>query len=264
MKRILKHAAAALTAGALSIGTAHAVLITQFSYYNEAGFSSWVPTSQVTGSGDSGTLLGLTTELKWGGASSLTANSPSTGIVNTNGAPEPGVSLVHANFPIQLGISLKSATLTDALQLTPIAPISGPTFDAPTLNFNILFQETVNDPTSGVCADGTLRSNAANAAGCRDIFVLGNPGELTGGSFVFDDYLYTVTITAAGLGPLSNAACAAAGASAGCIGFLTAENQENTLQPFFQITAQFIPEPGMLALLGLGLGALGFTRRRKQ
>lgn len=264
MKRILKHAAAALTAGALSIGTAHAVLITQFSYYNEAGFSAWAPQSQVSGSGDSGAVLGLATELQWGGASSLTSDSPVTGTINTNGAAEAGVPLIHANFPIALGISLKSATLTDALQLTPIAPISGPTFDAPTLNFNILFQETVNDPASGVCADGTLRSDAVNAAGCRDIFVLSNPGELTGGSFVFDDYLYTVTITAAGLGPLSNAACAAAGASAGCIGFLTAENQENTLQPFFQITAQFIPEPGMLALLGLGLGALGFTRRRKQ
>jgi hypothetical protein len=266
MKRTLKQLAAALSLGALSIGTAHAVLITQWSYTNEAGFASFTPASEITASGSSGTILDLPSTLSWGtdNTSSLVANSPVNGVIETNGAPAAGVSLTHNNFPIALGLSLETAVLRDVLQLTPLAPTGGPTFEAPTLNFEILFAETENDPSNGVCADGSARAEAFNEGGCRDIFVLNNPDELTGGSFEFDGFLYTVIITAEGLGPLSDGACAAVGASAGCIGFLTMENQTNTLQPFFQIIAQQIPEPDMLALLGLGLGALGFTRRRKQ
>lgn len=266
MKRMLKQLAAALSLSVLSIGSAHAVLITEWSYTNEAGFSTWTPVPEVTGSGNSGDILNLPTTLSWGDgdSSSLVANSPVNGIIETNGAPAPGVSLTHNNFSIPLGLSLETAVLRDVLRLTPLAPMGGPSFDAPELSFEILFAETENDPSDGVCADGSARALAVNSAGCRDIFVLNNPDELLGGSFVLDDYLYTVIITVEGLGPLSDGACAAVGADAGCIGFLTMENQTNTLQPFFQIIAQQIPEPDLLALLGLGLGALGFTRRRKQ
>lgn len=268
MNRTLKHLAAALTVGALSIGTAHAALITQWSYTNEAGFINTVGegTTVINESGNSGPLLGLPTTLSWGpnNSSSLVADSPVNGTVFTNGPQVPGVPLTHNNFPIELGNSLQSTVLRDALQLTAIVP-PGPSFPAPTLEFEILFSETPNaGGAGGVCAAGGVSGDADNPGGCRDIFVLNNPGELGAGSFEFDGYLYTVTIDAVGLGPLSDAACAAVGAAAGCIGFTTQENASSTLQTFFTISAVAIPEPGLLGLLGIGLGALGFTRRRKQ
>ena len=269
MKRMLKQLAAALTVGALSIGTAHAVLITQWTYNNEAGFSAFTGegSTVITPSGDSGTLLGLPTTLSWGpnNSSSLVADSPVIGTIETNGSAEPGVPLTHNNFPIALGNSLESAVLSDALRLTPLLPAPGPDFDAPTLEFEILFTETPNEGgAGGACAAGGISGDATNPGGCRDIFVLNNPGELGSIQFTIDDFLYTVTIDAVGLGPLSADACAAAGAGEGCIGFLTEENASSTLETFFTITAQQIPEPGMLALLGLGLGALGFSRRRNK
>ena len=268
MKHMLKQLAAALTVGVLSIGTAHAVLITQWAYNNDAGFTAFTGegATVITPSGNSGTLQGLPTTLSWGpnNSSSLVANSPVLGVINTNGAAEPGVSLTHNNFPIALGNSLATATLSDALRLTPIVP-PGSDFDAPTLLFQILFTETPNaGGAGGACAGGGVSGDADNPGGCRDIFVLDNPGALVPVQFVVDDFLYTATINAAGLGPLSDDACAAAGAASGCIGFLTQENGANDLLTSFTIAAQQIPEPGMLALLGLGLGALGFSRRRNK
>lgn len=266
MKRVTKQIAAALAVSALSIGTAHAVLITQWSYINEAGFSAFSPAGDVTASGDSGDILNMPTTLSWGSnnESSLVADSPATGTVFTNGPQVPGVPLTHNNFPIALGISLDSATLTDALRLTPVVP-PGMDVDAPTLEFEILFVETPNDGgANGACLGGGTSGVGPDSAGCRDIFVLNNPGELGPVQFTIDDFLYTATITSQGLGTLSDEACAAVGAGPGCIGFLTPENQTSTLATFFTITAQQIPEPGMLTLLGLGLGAFAFSRRRKQ
>lgn len=267
MKRTLKQLAAALAVGALSIGTAHAVMITQWTYTNEAGWSSFEGEGTITPSGDSGDILNLPTTLSWGpnNSSSLVADSPISGTVFTNGPQVPGVPLTHNNFPIALGTSLTGAVLTDALRLTPVVPPVGVDFDAPTLNFDISFLETPNEGgAGGVCAGGGISGDAENAAGCQDIFVLNNPGELGEGSFVFDGFLYTVSIDAVGLGPLSAEACAAVGAAEGCIGFMTPENETSTLETFFTISAVAIPEPGLLGLLGIGLGALGFTRRRKQ
>jgi len=265
MKRMLKHLAAALTLSALSTGPAPAVLITQGSNTNEAGWSSFEGEGTITPSGSSGPILNLPSTLSWGpnNSSSLVAESPTNGIVITNGGPAPGVPLTHNNFPIALGTSLTGAVLTDALRLTPLVPPIGIDFDAPTLNFSISFLETENFPASGACAAGGTAGTGADTEGCQDIFVLNNPEELGEGSFVFDGFLYTVTIDAVGLGPLSDEACAAVGAAAGCIGFLTPENQTSTLETFFTISAVAIPEPDLLALLGLGLGAVGFARRRK-
>lgn len=271
MKRVTKQIAAALAVSALSIGTAHAVLVTQWDYTNEAGFSDWAPVPDVTASGDSGDLLNLPTTLSWGtnNESSLVADSPVSGTVDTNGAPANGVPLIHNNFPIALGISLDSAVLSSVLTLVPIAPNppfdgSDPPLQAPTIEFDILFAETENNPASGICADGSLLSDPANDAGCQDIFVLSNPDAL-GSSipFSFDGVNYLITIGGEGLGALSDEACAAAGADDGCIGFLTEENTDNTFQANFTITAQ-IPEPAMLGLLGLALGGMGFARLRRK
>lgn len=267
MKRILRQSLAALSLGASSIGAAHAVMITQWNYYNESGFSAY---SGASASGNSGALLGLPTVLAWGSEaqnSSLVSAGNIAGIADTNGGFVPGVPLTHNNFPIPLDISLETATMRDALTLQPIAPDppfgGGPALEAPTLEFEIRFIETENDPASGICADGSASADGINTGGCRDIFVLTNPEELQPVVLVIDDYQYTITIGAVGLVPLSAEACAAAGAAAGCIGFQTQEGVANTLAPFFQIAAIQIVEPSMLGLLAAALGSVVWVRRRK-
>jgi hypothetical protein len=47
-----------------------------------------------------------------------------------------------------------------------------------------------------------------------------------------------------------------------CIGFLTEEDKTNELQAGFAISAARVPEPGTLAIFGLGLLGLASIRRR--
>ena len=75
-------------------------------------------------------------------------------------------------------------------------------------------------------------------------------------------YIYTLTIGASGLGGLSDAACTEAGVSSGCVGLVTAEENENPVQFFLNLTAQ-IPAPTSLALLGVGLLGLGAFGRKQ-
>ena len=279
--KILGGTAVALTlmAGATQ---ASAALITEWGYEVQAGFSAFAPAAPdqnaapndttnngVVGSDPNmsptaGIIGGLPTTISWGlGAnggdpSSLsvtpTVNNPPN--LFTNAGPVDGAEVTHANNVITgQSATLESATIATTLSLTPITP-PGATVGPIPIFFAILFEETLNNPPGGQCVPGT------GTPECADIFVLQNPGALDF-QFVIDEFLYTVELLVDGLGPLSDEACAAAGEAAGCIGFITDENQTNVLETSFQISATPVAEPGTLALLGLGLLGLGIARRRK-
>jgi len=259
--------AAALLVGGL--GSASAALITEWSYYNEAGFTAYAPNAGITATGNSGAELGLATTLSWGnpatsqGQSQLVSGGNVAGTATTNGGPNAGVTLTHNNRTLWDGSTiLESATLQSRLWLTPTTP-AGSTLPPREIFFDILFEETLN--SSNPCADGGANNTGVNINGCADIFVVANPASLVD-SFLIDDHLYTITIGAAGLGTLSNSACAVVGQDEGCVGFLTIEQQSNTLSPFFTITASAVqvPVPATAALFGIGLLALGGAVRRRR
>lgn len=238
--------------------------------------SSLFTTANYDGAGGTSPGAGVSA-LSWGtgtgsGQSSLViGGSPAVGNLDTylgvavpHAAPYLGfsTSLTHNNNPIT-GTSLLNAILTNTVVLTPTSP-AGPSPVLPLFPFNINFVETPNDGTCAVAGSPTK---------CNDIFVL--TSGLLNSSFAYDAFdgdglnTYFVNIfpvTGGVLGVLEPTACSAANQQAGCIGFSTPEGQSTTLAFGFTISTnrlQVVPEPGILALFGLGLMGL-FAQRRKQ
>jgi len=182
-------------------------------------------------------------------------------------------TFTHNNFVIGLDSNfLDSAVVLTTLQLQPFSPAGLPLPLLGPLQVPINFKETPNFPPGG-CVDG-------DPVRCPDIFVvLGGLNiplyydSITGATSLSDipgdgDRLYFLQIFPFAGTPLNNlspAACALAGAPAGCQGFKTLEGQANDVQFAFSITTQQIgvPEPGTLALFAIGLVGFGLSVRRK-
>lgn len=169
-------------------------------------------------------------------------------------------SITHTNNVIGLPSTLLNATLSSSLVLDPTNP-NNPALPAQNINFNIGFVETVNTAPCAVAGSPTP---------CNDIFVL--KGGLLNSSFIYNDgtgpsqyFVNIFPVISNTLGVLPANVCAAAGESAGCIGFTTPENQATTLRFGFAVSTRplTVPEPGALALAGLGLLGMATLRSRR-
>tara|TARA_R110002110_G_scaffold91264_2_gene237415 strand:- start:26075 stop:27004 length:930 start_codon:yes stop_codon:yes gene_type:complete len=281
---------------AVAASAALAAPIGSFDYSQEFEFTSATPLSVIGSGGVNPGNINGNTKLEWGtefnefdkvsslvinpvggGDNETPSNLADTGNVvvsqDINAITfAPGPVLVHNNYVIT-GSSLTAATAEDYVVLTPALPDVGPD-QVQEVMFSVDFLETTNSLTGAACPSGN-----ENAAGCGDIFVLGTgelgaPTLVNGGqpaflidSFIRDDYLYQVFLqeVSGNIGVLDDPACAAVGAPLNCIGFTTAENEENFFALQFGIlaTERQIPAPATLFLMGGSLLSLAWMRRRK-
>ena len=285
LRSTMASTALAVASLALVAQPALAAPITQWSYDLYTHFAD--PAANVFSSG-TGSQVEQLGQVSWGrsGDNVFTTNAERSGITiasiagaNQSAAPAhvfgtyttdnlltpaTGAWITHHNNVISGSYAtLLSSVIDSTLVLTSVTPSGVAVTD--TIPFTVLFKETEN--LSGTCVVTTSPSGNP----CNDIFALN--GDNFDKHLIIDGYDYYVSIfPTAGPGIISgslpflgNSVCGAVvGAAPNCVGFTTIEGQDTSIQFGFTITSTplQVPEPGILALFGIGLMGLFVARRR--
>lgn len=168
-----------------------------------------------------------------------------------------GTTVYHGNYQQAIDGEqwLDTTTAITNITLTPLSP-SGEPLGPIQRKFFINFNETVDTPDIGTCPgapwpDGTVA--------CPDAFSV----DLSQAAFfiTIDDYIYTFSLLL--LDQFGSENIARLTFENGQATVWTEEGVRSKLVTRIVVTAERIPEPASLVLLGAGLAATGFFRRRR-
>ena len=244
---------ATVAAAALVTGTAQAATVSLTNVL--ATWYDGVPVANVTYAGNSSTAP----TARWGVPASAAGQSGynfnvAALPINFLAPPSPSPTLVvgtftHLNNPINAGTSITAISL----RITADVAVDGTPVTGGNVEFNTNFTHNETPNTANPCADGGTNGVGVNVNGCADL-VIANFSPVSENFLVGAD-LYTLrvlgfSLTPDGLLPFTN--------------FWTTENSNNNAFLLANVSLTTVPEPGSLALLGLGLIGLVTMRRAKQ